>query len=144
MKLLLPVMLVSAASLAWADPSTPSTRDLHAAECVATLEVLTRGLAEDVKAGDESVRPVLMDRLISGTAFVGDSYLHGLSDQKQARALADDALEAQKRLPPAALAARQTACADEGARLYASSNPLAKSVVTRFARRRMEKLLAPS
>jgi hypothetical protein len=82
-----------------------------------------------------------MDRLVSGTAFVGDSYLHGASDEKQARDLANQALEAQKNLPPAELAARQTACADEGAKLFAASNALEKAVVKRLAKKRMDKLL---
>lgn len=141
MKSFVPVLLLCLAGLTWAQASDPSARDLHAAQCVAALEVLTEDLAAEIKAGNEAARPILMDRLVSGTAFVGDSYLHGLTDQKQARALADDALEAQKSLPPKALAARQVACADEGARLYASSNPLARSVVTRFAKKRMARLL---
>lgn len=124
-----------------ADTLQASARDLHAAQCVAALEVLTEDLAEQVKAGKEEVRPLLMDRLISGTAFVGDSYLHGLNDEKQARALADQALEAQKGLPAKELAARQEACADEGAKLYGKSSGLEKAVVTRFAKKRMNKLL---
>jgi hypothetical protein len=132
------LLLAQAASAA--DP-TPSPRELHAAQCVAALEVLTQGLAQDVKSGNEASRPVLMDRLISGTAFVGDTYLHGLSDEKVARNLADKALEAQKSLTPAELAARQDACADEGTKLYAASNGLQRAVVTRFAKRRMDKLL---
>ena len=121
--------------------SEPSPRDLHAARCVAALEANTQDLAQQVKSGKEASRPVLLDRLVSGTAFVGDTYLHGNSDEKQARDLANQAREAQKSLPAPELAARQAACADEGAKLYASSNGLQQAVVKRLAKKRMDKLL---
>jgi len=129
-------------SLAQAAPSAePSARDLHAAQCVAALEVNTQELATQVKSGDEASRSVLMDRLVSGTAFVGDVYLHGNTDEKQARDLANQALEAQKSLPPPELAARQAACADEGAKLFAEGNALQQGILKRLAKRRMDKLL---
>ncbi len=121
--------------------SEPSPRDLHAAQCVAALEVNTQDLARQVKSGNEASRPVLLDRLVSGTAFVGDTYLHGNSDEKQARELANQALEAQKSLSAPELAARQAACADEGAKLFASSNSLQRAVVKHLAKKRMDRLL---
>ena len=144
MKKTLAIALLSTASLtlARAAPAPePSPRDLHAAECVAALEVHTQDLAKQVKSGNEASRAVLLDRLISGTAFVGDTYLHGNSDEKQARALANEALEAQKSLPAPELANRQAACADEGAKLFAASNGLQQAVVKRLAKKRMDKLL---
>jgi hypothetical protein len=136
------LLSISGLSLANAAPATePSARDLHAAECVAALEASTQDLAQQVKSGNEASRAMLMDRLVSGTAFVGDTYLHGNSDEKQARALANQALEAQKSLPAPELAARQTACADEGAKLFAASNGLEQAVVKRLAKKRMDKLL---
>jgi hypothetical protein len=141
-KIAITLFSIPALALAQTAPaSQPSPRDLHAAQCVAALEVKTQDLAQQVKSGNEASRGVLMDRLVSGTAFVGDSYLHGASDEKQARDLANQALEAQKNLPPAELAARQTACADEGAKLFAASNALEKAVVKRLAKKRMDKLL---
>lgn len=119
----------------------PSPRDLHAARCVAALDVNTEDLARQVKAGQEASRRILLDRLVAGAAFVGDSYLHGSSNEKQARALADQAREAQKSLPAPELAARQAACADEGARLYAAGNGLQRAVVKRLAKKRMDRLL---
>jgi hypothetical protein len=139
------VLCAAGLSLAHAAPDADqpaSPRDLHAAECVAALEVNTEDLAKQVKSGKEPVRPVLLARLIAGTAFVGDTYLHGNSDEKQARALANQALEAQKTLAPAELAARQLACAKEGTALYDDSNGLEKVVVKRLAKKRMEKLLS--
>ncbi len=124
-----------------APEATPTPQDLHAAQCVAALQVHTQGLAEQVKAGKEVMRPILLSRLESGTAFVGDTYLHGHVDEAGARALANDALEAQKSLSAAQLAARQAACADEGARLLAASNGLERAVVRRVAKKRMDKLL---
>ncbi|MEP7102446.1 MAG: hypothetical protein ABI781_18185 [Burkholderiales bacterium] len=130
--------------LAHAAPGTDqpaSPRDLHAAECVAALDVDTQALANEVKSGKEASRALLLDRLIAGTAFVGDTYLHGGSDEKQARALANEALAAQKSLPPAELTARQAACAAEGRKLYDDSNGLERAVVKRLANKRMQKLL---
>lgn len=124
-----------------AEPSAASPRDVHAAECVAALEVNTQELAKQVKTGNDDSRPLLLERLVSGTSFVGDTYLHGNSDEQQARALANQALETQKRLSPTELAARQSACAKEGAKLHADSNALQQAVVKRLAKKRMEKLL---
>ncbi len=134
--------LLCAVSFARAQPATElSRRDVHAAECVAALDVNTHELALEVKAGHEASRSLLQDRLVAGTAFVGDTYLHGSADEQQARVLANQALEAQKRLSPTELDARQIACAKEGTRLYDESNGLEKVVVKRLAKKRMEKLL---
>jgi hypothetical protein len=119
----------------------PSPRDLHAASCVAALDANTQELAEQIKAGKEASRSLLLDRLVSGAAFVGDAYLHGDSDEHQARELAEQAREAQKRLPAKELAARQAACADEGMKLYESGNGLQRAIVKRVAQKRMDKLL---
>jgi hypothetical protein len=136
------VILIPGPSLAQtATAAAPSARDQHAAQCVAALEVNTEDLARQVKSGQEASRPLLLERLVSGTAFVGDTYLHGSSDEKQARELANRALEAQKSLPAPELAARQAACADEGAKLFASSNGLEQAIVKRLAKKRMDKLL---
>jgi hypothetical protein len=124
-----------------ASNAEPSPRDLHAAQCVAALEANTQDLAAQVKSGQEAVRPLLMSRLVSGTAFVGDTYLHSQIDEHQARELANQALEAQKRLPAPELAARQAACADEGTKLFDTSNGLQRAVVKRLAKKRMDKLL---
>ncbi len=142
---LLAALLAVASTTASAQtPDGPTPRELHAAQCVAALEVEAEALARDVKSGDEAARPRLQSRIESGTAFVGDSYLNGLTDEHRARALASDALEAQKRLTDAQLAARQEACATEGRKLLDAGNPLQQAVVKRLARRRMEKLLQPS
>ena len=119
----------------------PSAHDLHAAQCVAALEVLTKSLAAQVKSGKEDARPALLSRLESGTAFVGDVYLRGESDEAAARKLASDALEAQKKLSHAQLMERQNACTDEGAKLLAASNGLERVVVRRLAKKRMDRLL---
>lgn len=145
MRFLAAMVLACRLSSGWAQSAeAPTPRELHAAECVAALEVDTEALAREVKAGDDDARPLLQSHLESGTAFVGDSYLNGLTDETRARALANQALEAQKSLSDAQLAARQKACAVEGRKLLDASNPLQQAVVKRLARRRMEKLLAAS
>lgn len=139
--------LIGAAAAAPAASRTPSAepsaRDRHAAQCVAALDASADALVLQVKAGREAARQPLLDRLIAGAAFIGDRYLHGDSDEARARALVDQAELAQRRLPPAELAARQAACASEGARLVADGNPLQRAVLKRLARKRMERLLAP-
>jgi hypothetical protein len=135
-------LLLGACAFAQAEPTAaPSARELHAAQCVAALQVSADALAQQVKSGNEAARPVLQGRLEAGAAFVGDAYLHGTTDEGRARALANDALEAQKRLNAARLSARQAACAAEGATLLSNSNGLERSVVKRIAKKRMEKLL---
>ena len=124
-----------------APPGAASARELHAAQCVAALQVSTEALARQAKAGNDAVRPVLRRRLEAGTAFVGDAYLHGTTDEARARALADNALEAQKALGAAKLAERQAACEAEGTALIANSNTLERSIVKQMAKKRMEKLL---
>ncbi len=137
---LLTLVLAALLPLA-AAAAEPSPGDLRAAQCVAALEVNTRQLAHQVKAGDEAVRPLLLQRLVSGTAFVGEVYLRGDVDEKQARALADQALEDQKQLSAQALQERQRICAKEGTGLYDASNALQQAVVRHLAKKRMGKLL---
>jgi len=135
--------LMFAAAAAQAEPvDAPSPRELHAAQCVAALQVDTERLAAEVKAGKAESRPLLQARLEAGVAFVGDAYLQGTRDEARARALANDALEAQKSLSKEELAARQTRCADEGGKLLEESNGLERAVVRQVAKRRMAKLLA--
>ena len=124
-----------------ASAEAPSARELHSAQCVAALQVSTESLAQEVKAGKDAARPVLQGRVEAGTAFVGDAYLHGTTDEGRARALASNALEAQKSLNPSELTARQEACAAEGATLLSNSNSLERSIVKRMAKKRMDKLL---
>ncbi|MEO6408470.1 MAG: hypothetical protein ABIO45_06910 [Burkholderiaceae bacterium] len=135
------VLLVASAITAAAAQAPPGQRELHAAECVAALKVNTESLAINVKAGRSDLRPLLLTRLQAGTAFVGDTFLHDDQDEQRARALTDEALERQKSLTEAQLAARQAFCADEGARLLASANAIERVVVNRLARKRMDRLL---
>ncbi|MES2717883.1 MAG: hypothetical protein V4795_19100 [Pseudomonadota bacterium] len=135
---LVSTLLALAAS---AQAAEPTPRDRHAAQCVAALEASADDLVRQVKAGKEAARKPLLDRLVAGASFIGEAYLHGNSSEDQARALVDQAAEAQRRLSPAELAARQAACANEGARLFASSNALQRAVVKRVARKRMDRLL---
>ena len=121
--------------------SEPSARELHAAACVAALDTDTQALAQRVRSGTETARALLFDHLVAGAAFVGDTYLHGESDESRARVLANEAREAQKALPAPELAEVQAACADEGAKLFSSGNGLQRAVVKHLAKKRMDKLL---
>ena len=121
--------------------ATPSARELHAAQCVAALQVSTETLALQVKAGNHAARPTLQSRLEAGIAFVGDAYLQGTTDEARARALANDALVAQKSLSTSQLKTRQEACTAEGSTLLATSNGFERAIVKRMAKKRMDKLL---
>ena len=135
--------LLFASAAVRAEPvPAPTPAELHAAECVAALEVDTERLAKAVKAGRSESQALLQSRLESGTAFVGEAYLNGTRDEARARELANDALEAQKRLSSAELAARQLSCAAEGMRILDASNVFERAVVRQVAKRRMAKLLA--
>lgn len=125
-----------------AQSAEPTVRDRHAARCVAALDVQAQDLARQVKTGKDGSRRLLLDRLTSGAAFVGDTFLHGSSDEDQARVLVDQATEAQRSLSPGELLARQTACAQEGAKLLAAGNALQRLAVKRLAKKRMDRLLA--
>lgn len=133
-------LLLLAVSAA-AEPLVPSERERHTTECVAALEVSTEELAAQVRAGKEELRPLLLDRLRYGAAFIGRAYMNGDRDEDRSKALLDAALAAQKELPEADLHTRQLACADEGKRLLASANVIERAVVSRLASRRMKKLL---
>ena len=124
-----------------AGAAEPTPQDRRAAQCVAALEASADDLVRQVKAGTESARKPLLERLTQGATFVGDTYLHGAASEAQARSLVAQAELEQRKLPPADLAARQTACANEAARLLARSNALERAVVKRLARKRMDKLL---
>ena len=84
-----PAVLLLALAMGAAQAADPSPRDRHAAQCVAALEASADDLARQVKAGREAARRPLLDRLTAGAAFVGDSYLHGDSNEGQARVLVD-------------------------------------------------------
>jgi hypothetical protein len=140
-----PLLVLVACSLfavgAPAATESPTARELQTAKCVAALEVNTDDLAAQVKAGRADLRPLLLDRLKSGAAFIGEAYLQGERDEKRAKSLLDAALQAQKSLPRPELAARQSACAREGAQLLAKADPVSRTVVSHLAQRRMKKLL---
>ena len=140
-KSLLPALIGLLALGATAAPTDPTAHELHTARCVAALEANTDDLAVQVKAGQADLKPLLLDRLKYGAAFIGDAYLQGERDEARAKGLLNAALEAQKALPKDELSARQTRCAEEGAQLLASADLVSRAVVSRLAQKRMKKLL---
>lgn len=139
--LVLALAAVFLPGMATAGPAEPTARDRHAARCVAALDASADDLVLQVKAGNSAARKPLLDRLSAGASFIGEAYLHGDASEKQARALVDQAEIEQRRLSPAELIARQTACASEGARLLAGANALERAVIRRVAKKRMDRLL---
>jgi len=130
-----------AASPALAGATEPTERELHISSCTAALSVKADELTRQVKAGQAELRPALMATLEAGAAFIGDAYLHGARDEAQSQALLDAALQAQKTLPSADLAARQALCAQEAARLLSETNPFGRAIVSALAQRRLKRLL---
>ncbi len=134
-------LLGCAGLAAAADDRAPSERELHAAHCVATLETHSEDLADKVRAGRADLQPLLLERLESGAAFVGDAYMRGERDEARSKALKNAAHETQQSWSEAERETRQSACAVEGARLLAKANVLGRAVVSKLARNRLKKLL---
>jgi len=130
-----------AASPALVGATQPTERELHISRCTAALSVKADELTGQVKAGQAELRPALLATLEAGAAFIGDAYLHGARDEAQSQALLDAALQAQKTLPAADLAARQALCAQEAARLLSETNPFGRAIVSALAQRRLTRLL---
>jgi hypothetical protein len=115
---------------------------MHTARCVAALDMSTRQLAEQLKRGQDEMRPLLLAPLKSGAALVGAAYRAGDRHEGRSHALPDSALADQKALPESALAARQAACDDEGARLLAGANTRRRELASLASSNRMARLLS--
>jgi len=137
------VAVLGLPAIAGAASDAPSSRTAHTAECVAALKVDAEALAAKIRAGREELRPTLLARLEQGAAFIGNSYLDGNRDEDQAKAMLAAAVEAQKSLPPAALAARQTACSSEGTQMLKDASGFGRAIVSWVAKKRMHKMLLP-
>jgi hypothetical protein len=122
----IPLLLLFAARMALASTDAPTERELHTSECVAALDVRSEELARQLKAGQTESRPLLVSTLEAGGAFIGQAYLQGERDE--ARSQSD-------------LAARQTSCALEGARLLSQTDVIGRFVISRLVQRRLQKLV---
>ena len=133
--------MLLATHFALAGTPAATERAQHTAECVAALDVKSSDLARQVKAGRTESQATLQATLEAGAAFIGQAYLQGDRDEARSQALLSAALEAQKLLPEADLAARQAACAQEGARLLSQTDVIGRFVISRLVQRRTQKLL---
>lgn len=136
----LAVLLLSA-HFALAGTPVATERAQHTADCVAALDVKSSELARQVKAGQTESQASLQATLEAGAAFIGQAYLQGDRDEARSQALLSAALETQKLLPEAELAARQAACAQEGAHLLSQTDVIGRFVISRLVQRRTQKLL---
>ena len=139
--LCIPLLLLFAVRMALASTDTPTERELHTSECVAALDVRSEDLARQVKAGQTESRPLLVSTLEAGGAFIGQAYLQGERDEARSQSQLAAALQAQNKLPEADLAARQSSCALEGARLLAQTDVIGRFVISRLVQRRLQKLV---
>ena len=138
------LLAVGSHVIANAAPDARTGRARHSAECVAALRADTDGLAQQVRAGRQELKPMLLEHLGQGAAFIGDSYLSGNRDEKESKAMLEAAAQAQKSLPPKELASLQLGCSKEGGELLAATNAINRAVIKRIAKNRMAKLLEPA
>ena len=138
--LLLALSLAASCAMAASGPE-PTARELHTADCIAALERRSEDLAQQVKAGQSEQRAALQGTLDAAAAFIGHAYLQGDRDQERLEKLKDAALQAHKTLTGAELATRQNSCTQEGGRLLAEADIIARFVVSRLAARQMKRLL---
>ena len=137
----IPFLLLFATRMALASGDAPTERELHTSECVAALDVRSEELARQVKAGQAESRPLLVSTLEAGGAFIGQAYLQGERDEARSQSQLAAALQAQKKLTETDLAARQSACASEGARLLSQTDAIGRFIISRLVQRRMQKLV---
>ena len=137
----IPLLLVLATGLATAGSDAPTERDLHTSECVAALDARSEELARQAKAGQSDLRPLLVSTLDAGAAFIGQAYMRGERDEARSQSQLAEAQQAQKKLAAADLATRQSACAQEGARLLSQTDAIGRFVISRLVQRRLQKLL---
>ena len=140
--LILPAVLLGAASAHAAAAEADAVFFKRAASCVAVLERDATEMATRYKAGERSVKPGLVRLTEQGFAFVGRAYLRGLR-KAEADKLIDEAKAAQKLMAADALLQLSTGCRAEGAKLYADANGFEQMIVSNRAKARVEKLLAP-
>jgi hypothetical protein len=84
---------------------------------------------------------LLVSTLEAGGAFIGQAYLQGERDEARSQAQLAAALQAQKKLPEADLAARQSSCTLEGTRLLSQTDVIGRFVISRLVQRRLQKLV---
>jgi hypothetical protein len=137
----IPLVLLFAARMAIASSDAPTERELHTSECVAALDVRSEELARQAKAGQSESRALLVSTLEAGGAFIGQAYLQGERDEARSQSQLAAALQAQKKLPEADLAARQTSCLLEGTRLLSQTDVIGRFVISRLVQRRLQKLV---
>jgi hypothetical protein len=124
-----------------ADVAEATAREQRTAECVAALEIKSEDLAHQVKAGQAEQRVLLQSTLDAAAAFIGQAYMQGDRDQERLENLKNSALQGQKTLTSSELVARQTGCAQEGARLLSQADVISRFVLSRLAARQMKRLL---
>jgi hypothetical protein len=137
----LPILVLAAWPLAMAAPSLAAgPTPQRAAECVAALKVRADALTRRLQAGDDTVQGELTAVIERGFAFIGEAYLQGLHDKKQAQALLAAAERAQSGLPDALLVQRQVACRVEADKMLADTVAINRFVVQTAARARVARL----
>lgn len=143
---LLPCLCVLALlSALTALPARANPSPQQTAACVAVLKLHSNALARQVNAnagqgqhGDE-----LFQVLRQGAALIGAAYLDGYRNEAAAKARLEQAEQAAQQMPAAQQAALRQQCGTEADALLRGAPAWQRAFIDGFARRRMDRLLAP-
>ncbi len=123
--------------------ATDATGYDESAACVAVIQTRSDDLVRQVKAGDKSQQPALHAELVRAAVLIGQAYLDGLHDERDARAMLQSAHDAQASWTDAQRNAAHDACIKKADAAFAEASPVQRFIVERIAQARMNRLLAP-
>lgn len=135
--------LVFAALASAAAATTDATGYDESAACVAVIQTRSDDLARRVRAGDKSQQAELHTELVRAAVLIGQAYLDGLHDERDARAMLQHAHDAQAAWTEAQRNAAHDACIKKADAALAEASPIQRFIVERVAQARMNRLLSP-
>lgn len=112
------------------------------AACVAVIQTRSDDLARQVRAGDKSQQAELHTELVRAAVLIGQAYLDGLHDERDARAMLQNAHDAQASWTEAQRNAAHEACVRKADAALAEASPIQRFIVERVAQARMNRLLS--
>jgi Skp family chaperone for outer membrane proteins len=112
------------------------------AACIAVIQTRSDDLVRQIKAGDKSEQAALHTELVRAAVLIGQAYLDGLHDERDARAMLQSAHDAQASWTEAQRHAAHDACVRKADAALAEASPVQRFIVERIAQARMNRLLA--
>ncbi len=110
--------------------------------CVAVIESRSDDLARQVRDGDKSQQPALHTELVRAAVLIGQAWLDGLHDEHEARAMLQNARDAQAAWSEARRNTTHDECIKKADAALANASALQRFIVERIAQRREERMLA--